>query len=114
MPRLFVRVELVYFTGCPNVAPLRELLTRCLNRLGLHMEIAEINTDAALSDDSYRQMPSPTVLVDGVDVLGDAGGGAASCRLRMPTEAELLSALQATSGYATSPAARSSLLRRGV
>jgi hypothetical protein len=93
-PRPCVRVELVYFTGCPNVEPMRELLAECLVRLGGHSEIVEINTDTAASADRYRRFASPTVLVDGVDVLGGAAVGAVSCRLRLPTEQELLSALR--------------------
>jgi len=89
-----VRVELVYFTGCPNVAPMRELLRRCLGQLGLPDEILEINTDTATAPDSYRLWGSPTVLLDGADVLGNHVGGAESCRLQLPTEAELLSALR--------------------
>jgi hypothetical protein len=90
-----VRVELVYFTGCPNVPPMRELLRRCLGRLGLADEITEINTDTATAPQRYRQLGSPTVLVDGVDVLGNhVVGGAESCRLQLPTEAQLMAALQ--------------------
>jgi hypothetical protein len=83
----------VYLTGCPNVVPMRELLKRCLVRLGLDPSIIEVETGAMRTGDRYRRLPSPTVLVDGVDVLGEDVGAAASCRLRLPTEQELLSAL---------------------
>src|SRR5258707_7665812 len=88
-----VRVELVYFTGCPNVAPMRQLLHRCLEQLGLRCEIIEVDTDTPTASDAYRRMGSPTVLVDGKDVLGGDLGGAESCRLQLPTEAELMVAL---------------------
>jgi hypothetical protein len=88
-----VRVELVYFTGCPNVPPMRELLRRCLAQIGVSEEVFEINTDTATVPESYRQLGSPTVLVDGVDVLGNHSGGAESCRLQLPTEAQLMAAL---------------------
>jgi hypothetical protein len=83
----------VYFTGCPNVPALRELLARCIRRLGVATDVREVNTDDAGSEDRYRQLPSPALLVDGVDVLGSADGAAASCRLTMPTEEELLAVL---------------------
>lgn len=88
-----MRVELVYFTGCPNVAPMRDLLRRCLGRLGLVDEVIEINTDTATVPERYRQLGSPTVLVDCVDVLGNHVGGGESCRLQLPTEAQLMAAL---------------------
>jgi hypothetical protein len=89
-----MRVELVYFTGCPNVAPVREVLRRCLTQLGLHNEIVDVNTDAPTVTETYRVFGSPTVLIDGVDVLGKPAGCADACRLQLPTENELLSALR--------------------
>ena len=89
-----MRVELVYFTGCPNVPATRELLRRCLGQLGVRDEIIEINTDTATVPDTYRRLGSPTVLIDGADVLGNHIASAESCRLHLPTEAELLSALR--------------------
>jgi hypothetical protein len=89
-----VRVDLVYFTGCPNVAPMRELLSRCLARVYHDTKVIEVNTDDPSTAESYRSLPSPTVLVDGVDVLGGDTDGAAACRTRLPTEDELLSALR--------------------
>jgi hypothetical protein len=91
--RARVRVELVYFTGCPSVPLMRELLTRCLARLGRDTEVIEVNTDTAGNGDDYGRLSSPTVLVDGVDVLGNGDVGAKSCRSRLPTEDELMSAL---------------------
>jgi hypothetical protein len=89
-----VRVELVYFAGCPNVAPMRELLRRCLDNLELHSPIVEVNTDAPGVADAYRRMGSPTILVDGADVLGGEAASAESCRLQLPTEADLFAALE--------------------
>ena len=88
-----MRVELVYFSGCPNVPAMRDLLRRCLAQLGLVDEVVEINTDTATAPESYRQLGSPTVLVDGADVLGKHLGGAESCRLQLPTEAQVMAAL---------------------
>ena len=88
-----MRVELVYFTGCQNVEPMRRLIRRCLEQLGLLCEIVEVDTNAPTVPDVYRQMGSPTVLVDGTDVLCGHAGGAQSCRLQLPTETELIAAL---------------------
>jgi hypothetical protein len=39
--------------------------------------------------------PSPTVLVDGTDVMGQPPRSGASCRLDVPTEDRVLAALRA-------------------
>jgi hypothetical protein len=88
-----VRVELVYFTGCPNVPELRRLLDRCLQQCGLAPELVEVNTDEPSAPAGYRQLGSPTVLIDGVDILDGAVGSAESCRLQLPSEAELTAAI---------------------
>ena len=88
-----MRVELVYFSGCPNVTPLRQLLRRCLERCGLEPAIIEVNTDEPSTPEGYRRFGSPTVLFDGVDVVAGPLGGAESCRLQLPTEAELMAAI---------------------
>ena len=89
-----MRVEIVYFTGCPNVAAMRELVRRCLMRCGFDQAIDEVNTDEPTTPAEYRRFASPTVLVDGVDILAGALSDAAACRLGMPSEAELIAAIR--------------------
>ena len=89
-----MRVELVYFTGCPNVRPMRQLLRRCLERCGLDSAIVEANTDDAATPADYRRFSSPTVLIDGIDILAGAVSDAHACRLKMPSEAELMAAIR--------------------
>ena len=59
----------------------------------MRSEIVEVNTDAPGTPERYRRFGSPTVLVDGVDVLAGRLGDADSCRLKLPTEAEVIAAL---------------------
>jgi hypothetical protein len=81
-----VRIELLTAPGCPQAAAARATITECLSALGI---------DATIID-RVGQYPSPTVLVDGADVMrpesrtwsGDA------CRLDLPTPQCVLSALQ--------------------
>jgi hypothetical protein len=68
-----VRVELRYFLGCPHVDGTRRLLER------LGVRFVEVEAD----------YPSPSVLVDGVDVMGDPGARVRACRLDLPTEDRL-------------------------
>jgi hypothetical protein len=89
-----MRVELVYFGGCPNVAPMRELLCRCLAECGVSQSIVDVNTDDPATPAHYRRFASPTVLVDEVDVLAGTMSDAAACRLELPNESELIAAIR--------------------
>jgi hypothetical protein len=72
---------------CPNAATARAVLTRCLDRLGVAVPVQERVGD----------YPSPTILIDGVDVMTDARGasGRQACRLDVPTASRVLAALRA-------------------
>ena len=84
-----MRIELLTSPGCPNADAARTLVNECLATLGIHVAIV----------DRVGRYPSPTVLVDGVDVMrheavapiGDA------CRLDLPTPQRVLDALRANS-----------------
>jgi len=84
-----VRIELLTSPGCPNAAAARATIADCLSTLGIDVPII----------DRVGRHPSPTVLVDGMDVMrpeserwsGDA------CRLDLPTPQCVLSALQRNS-----------------
>lgn len=80
-----MRVELHYFRGCPHANAARTLLERCIGQLGLTVPILELEGDH----------PSPSILVDGRDVMGEPASRGRSCRLDLPTERELLAALRA-------------------
>lgn len=79
-----VRVELRAVPDCPNLDAARELLRACLGEAGLPDEFVE----------RIGAYPSPSVLVDGVDVTGADPDGAACCVLRLPTRNEILAALR--------------------
>jgi hypothetical protein len=76
-------IQLLYFAGCPHAAAARALLTSCLERLGVDWPVEE-------KDGDY---PSPTILIDGIDVMGKPPAAHRMCRLDVPTEARLMSAL---------------------
>lgn len=81
-----VRLELLYAPGCPNVDATRKLIMGCLTELGLDTPLIE-------RVGRYR---SPTVLVDGVDVMtptaNDLVDGDA-CRLDLPSRDRVLAAI---------------------
>ncbi len=80
-----IRIELLTSPGCPNADPARALVADCLSSLGLDFEIVE----------RVGSYASPTILIDGVDVMGrrsDSLSGDA-CRLDLPTRERVLEAL---------------------
>ncbi|MGH8128585.1 MAG: thioredoxin family protein [Gammaproteobacteria bacterium] len=83
------RVELVYFTGCPNVAAARGAIREAMTAEGLTAEWREWNRDDAATPDALRGYGSPTVLVDGHDVV-PASSDANCCRV-YPGDSGLLS-----------------------
>jgi hypothetical protein len=80
-----MRIELRTSPGCPNAAAAMKTVTDCVMALGIDVPVIE----------HVGRYPSPTVLVDGVDVmrpddktmLGDM------CRLDLPTPQRILNAL---------------------
>jgi hypothetical protein len=80
-----VIVELRSVPGCPNLAPVRQVLYAAMAELGLQPEVTELVGD----------YPSPSVLIDGVDVMGRSNaGGVAACRLDLPTGERVRAALR--------------------
>jgi len=81
-----VRIELLTSPGCPNAATARATIADCLKAIGLDVPII----------DRLGRYPSPTVLVNGLDVMrpnerlsyGDA------CRLDLPSPQRILAALR--------------------
>jgi hypothetical protein len=84
-----VKVELLLAPGCPNAPAARAVLADCLRRLGLDVEVRERIGD----------YPSPTILVDGVDVMTGRRDTppVRACRLDVPTAPRVLAALSGPS-----------------
>lgn len=80
-----IRVELLHTPDCPNLDATRALLQSCVSELGLALTVI----------DRVGEFPSPTILVNGADVMGHSPSGNASCRLDLPTRRRILEALRA-------------------
>lgn len=85
-----IEVELLWWKGCPSTDHACRLVRTGLDELGLDgvgIELVEIKTDAQASERNFRG--SPTVLINGIDLIELAGGedasgdqtDALSCRL---------------------------------
>ncbi|MFB9386494.1 alkylmercury lyase [Pseudonocardia petroleophila] len=84
-----VRVEVLHHEGCPLFASALELVRDCVREEGV---------DAVISERVARY-PSPTVLVDGRDVMGDPRDATDvdACRLDVPTRERVADALRSAS-----------------
>ncbi|MDT5328807.1 MAG: hypothetical protein QOF31_104 [Mycobacterium sp.] len=81
-----MRIELLTSPGCPNADTIRKTLTDCLTSLGIDDPII----------DRVGRYPSPTVLIDGVDVMRPAAKAQPgdACRLDLPAPQDILDALR--------------------
>jgi hypothetical protein len=78
----FPTIELLYFPGCPNLPAAREQLQRALSEAGLAPRWAEHDVSSVDAPERMRGYGSPTILVGGRDVTGEApAASGSSCRL---------------------------------
>ena len=78
-------VELLHTPECANLDEARALLESCISELGLAITVIDREGD----------YPSPTILVNGADVMGRSLSDSPACRLDVPTRERILEALQA-------------------
>jgi hypothetical protein len=79
-----VEIELLSVAGCPHVDAARKLLKECVEALHVRAQIEE----------KVGDYPSPTIRVDGEDVMGSPPSAEAACRLDTPTRERILAALR--------------------
>ena len=76
------RVELIYDADCPNVAATRSLLIKAFTRTGVSARWREWERSSPDCPDYARRYGSPTVLVNGRDVVSSNPiAGDAACRV---------------------------------
>ncbi len=78
-----MKVELIYFDGCPNAEQARSNLKDAIARAGCGCSIIEWKHGDASAPDYVGKYGSPTILIEGNDIAGDSGIGcsASSCRI---------------------------------
>lgn len=80
------RMQILHVADCPLVDGLREIARRGLASVECGARIEEMEGD----------YPSPTLLIDGIDVVtGRPVARHAACRLDVPTEEQVVAALRA-------------------
>lgn len=78
-----LEVELLSVPGCPHVSDARRLLESCIEEMQIRAHIEE----------RLGAYPSPTIRVNGEDVMGSPMRSEAACRLDVPTRDRVLAAL---------------------
>ncbi len=80
------RIELLFFPECPHVDAARAQLKRALEQVGLEASWTEHDVTRASTSPELRGYGSPTILINGADVMGASPGDGSACRLYLGTE----------------------------
>lgn len=78
-----MKIEVLYFEGCPNYRPAVERLKAVLRQEGVPAEITEIAVEDEGTAEKLRFQGSPTIRINGLDIDLDAHAGSAiafACR----------------------------------
>lgn len=79
-----MKIELLYFAGCPHHRPARELIDATLSELGIDAEIEEIDVRDEAEAVRLCFLGSPSIRVNGSDIEPGAESRtdyAISCRM---------------------------------
>jgi hypothetical protein len=92
-----MRIELLVAPDCPHASATRMMLAACIDQVGLGTAVLERVGD----------YPSPTVLIDGINVMTGAPGApqVQACRRDVPDAPRVLAALRGQAAPPTRPAA---------
>jgi hypothetical protein len=63
-----MKIEILYFDGCPNHKPAIELVHQVLREQAVSAEVVEVNIADAATAESARFVGSPSIRIDGMDV----------------------------------------------
>ena len=97
-----MKVQVLYFDGCPNHGPTVQLVREVIADLNVHAELEEVEVKATSDARELRFLGSPTVHVDGRDIDPEANPGDFSHGCRMygssgiPPRDMVVSAIKAT------------------
>lgn len=74
-----MKIQLLSFPGCPNAEPARAALSDALALDGVSDAIEEIDVSRPDAPAWVKGWGSPTILIDGLDVVGEARSAAGAC-----------------------------------
>ena len=67
-------IEILYFEGCPNYEPARELVNEVVAELGTEAEIRHVQIETNEEAIAKRFLGSPSIRVNGIDIEPEARG----------------------------------------
>jgi Domain of unknown function (DUF2703) len=67
-----MKIEVLYFEGCPNHAPAVHRLKTVLRQAGLAIELSEIEVTDESTAKTLHFFGSPTIRVNGLDIEPDS------------------------------------------
>lgn len=105
-------IKLVYDADCPNLPAARGALRKALEHEGLELQWVEYDRAAPGTPALLLRFGSPTILVEGVDVGGEAGHAAAAASCRVYRGERGLSGVPSAESIAVAIANRAALAPR--
>lgn len=78
-----IKVELIFEPNCRNAEPARRLLVELAAKSGIAFSLQEVNKEDPGAPFYSKRFGSPTILVDGSDVVPTNSGTGQACRLYM-------------------------------
>ena len=76
-----MKIELLFFKGCPNISLARKNLNEAFGKIGIPAQWDEVDLNESNTPKELKGYGSPTILIDGKDVTGIvAEGESLSCR----------------------------------
>ena len=67
-----MRVEILFFEGCPNHPPAAEMVRETISALAIDAVLVEVEVRGQADAERLRFLGSPSIQVDGVDIEPDA------------------------------------------
>ncbi|MBI3018056.1 MAG: MerC family mercury resistance protein [Deltaproteobacteria bacterium] len=95
-----IKIDLLYFEGCPNVDKARNHIKEALSKRGLPLKWNEIDINDKNTASHLKGFPSPTVLINGTDIETGLSklSGTSSCQVTgAPSIDQILKVLQKNS-----------------
>lgn len=78
-----MKIEILYFEGCPNHKPASERVLRVIREEGISANVTEIEVPDEAAAKQFAFLGSPTIRIDGMDIepaSRNARGGSLACR----------------------------------
>ena len=67
-----MRIEVLYFEGCPNYVPTLDRLRKVLREESVNVDVLEVEVKNAAAAERLRFIGSPTIRINGRDIETDA------------------------------------------